>query len=119
MAHANDPDLGGCDFARFFYTTPVDLISDGLYKALAFAAYPSKNHRAVSMALLAKPLGAVAAKRSVLEVEASLRSLSSTSRVSKLRVSIRAGVRGKAQTVVVRADQALVLSRYADHAISV
>jgi hypothetical protein len=58
MAHENDPALGGCEFARFFSTTPQDLIDDGLYKALAFACYPGEHH-AVSMALLAKALGAV------------------------------------------------------------
>ena len=60
MAHENDLALGGCEFSRFFTTTPQDLINDGLYKALAFAAYPGAKHRAVSMALLAKALGAVA-----------------------------------------------------------
>jgi len=58
MAHENDPELGGCEFGRFFSTTPGDLISDGLYKPLALACYPG-DHRAASMALLAKCLGAV------------------------------------------------------------
>ena len=58
MAHENDPARGGCEFVRFFSVTPQDLISGGLYKALAFACYPGE-HRATSMALLAKALGAV------------------------------------------------------------
>ena len=57
MAHENDPALGGCEFGRFFSTTPADLIGDGLYTALALACYPGE-HRAASMALLAKCLGA-------------------------------------------------------------
>ena len=32
--------VGGCEFAKFFETTPQDLIVDGLYKALALALYP-------------------------------------------------------------------------------
>ena len=59
MAHENDMALGGCEFSRFFTTTPQDLINDGLYNALAFAAYPGATHRAASVALLAKAFGAV------------------------------------------------------------
>jgi len=62
MAHENDDKRGGCEFVRFFSTTPNDLISGGLYKALAFACYPGL-HRAVSMALLAKALGAAPQKK--------------------------------------------------------
>ena len=58
MCHENDPERGGCEFGRFFGTTPQDLIDDGLYRALAFAAYPGMEHRAASLALLAKALGA-------------------------------------------------------------
>ena len=65
MAHENDDARGGCEFALFFSTTPGDLISGGLYKALAFACYPGL-HRAVSMALLAKALGAKPLKQLTL-----------------------------------------------------
>lgn len=41
----------------FFTTTPEDLIKDGLYKDIALALMRDE-HRAVSMALLAKKLGA-------------------------------------------------------------
>lgn len=58
MLHENDPNNGGCEFARFFSTTPQDLIADGLYKALAFAYYPG-DFRPASLALVAKKLGAV------------------------------------------------------------
>ena len=57
MAHENDPERGGCEFARILYATHRDLIDDGLYKALALACYPGE-HRATSMALLAKAVGA-------------------------------------------------------------
>ena len=62
MAHENDPERGGCAFARFFSTTPPDLIQGGLYKALASACYPGE-HRAASIALLGKALGAVQLRR--------------------------------------------------------
>mgnify|MGYP007078073637 CR=1 FL=1 len=54
---AADPERGGCDFARFFRTTPADLIEDGLYKMLAVTCHPGR-YRTVSMALLTKALGA-------------------------------------------------------------
>ena len=45
MAHENDPEKGGCIFARFFETTPQELIAGldghpGLYKALATSFFP-------------------------------------------------------------------------------
>ena len=40
MLHENDEAVGGCEFSRFFETTPHDLIVDGLYKALALALFP-------------------------------------------------------------------------------
>ena len=56
MAHENDPERGGCEFSRFFRTTPEDLINGGLYKALALEFYPGPNHRPVSMAQVAMAL---------------------------------------------------------------
>jgi hypothetical protein len=50
MLHENDMANGGCEFARFFETTPRDLISGGLYMALAVALYPGP-FRPVSIAL--------------------------------------------------------------------
>ena len=35
MVHECDPDKNGCPFAQFFRTTPDDLISSGLYGAIA------------------------------------------------------------------------------------
>ena len=59
MLHENDMANGGCEFGRFFSTTPNDLIQDGLYKALAYAYYPGP-FRPVSLYLLAHALGAQA-----------------------------------------------------------
>jgi hypothetical protein len=57
MVHENDMENGGCEFARFFSTTPQDIIAGGLYKALALAYYPG-IFRPVSLTLIAKRLGA-------------------------------------------------------------
>merc|ERR1719424_843232 len=57
MMHENDMLAGGCEFARFFVTTPQDLISSGLYTALAYAWYPDP-FRQVSVALVALAFGA-------------------------------------------------------------
>jgi hypothetical protein len=72
MLHENDMDNGGCEFSRFFATTPLDLIADGLYKALALAYYPG-HFRPVSIALIAKKLGAVNHRswRSTLQLSSS------------------------------------------------
>ena len=58
LLHENDMEDGGCEFGRFFSTTPQDLIAGGLYKALALAYYPGPFRR-VSLTLVAKKLGAV------------------------------------------------------------
>ena len=78
MLHENDMTNGGCEFARFFSTTPQDLIADGLYKALALAYYPG-HFRPVSIALVAKKLGA-ASSRQGLRAWRSSRSLGSSKR---------------------------------------
>mmetsp|Transcript_24637 Transcript_24637/g.73145 ORF Transcript_24637/g.73145 Transcript_24637/m.73145 type:complete len:227 (+) Transcript_24637:2394-3074(+) len=57
MAHENDPDRDGCAFARFFETTPQELVASGIYRDLAIACFPGL-HRQVSLSLLAKVLGA-------------------------------------------------------------
>jgi len=57
MLHENDEENGGCEFGRFFATTPQDLIAGGLYKALALAFYPGP-FMPVSVALVATALGA-------------------------------------------------------------
>ena len=57
MAHENHAARGGCIFGHFFEVTPRDLIADGLYHDLAVGCH-SGPHRQVSLALLAKALGA-------------------------------------------------------------
>ena len=52
MAHENDPDLGGCLFAKFFETTPQELIEGGLYSDLARSCF-SGVHREVPPPALA------------------------------------------------------------------
>ena len=49
MAHENDPDLGGCLFAKFFETTPQELIAGGLYQDLAVACFAGIHREAAEM----------------------------------------------------------------------
>ena len=65
MLHECDPARGGCTFAKFFTTTPDDLLAEGLYSQLAIALQPGA-HREVSLALCAKSFGAVETGRSYL-----------------------------------------------------
>ena len=55
---------------RFFETTPSDLIRDGLYKDLALALMCGR-HRDVSIALLAKKLGATKFNKMSLAISSS------------------------------------------------
>lgn len=57
MVHECDADKNGCPCAHFFRTTPTDLVSDGLYGMIA-TAFHKEPHRQVSMASMAKVLGA-------------------------------------------------------------
>lgn len=61
MAHENDPERNGCEFAQMFQTTPQDLIDDGLYKSIAIALH-EMPHREVSLALVAQACGAKPSK---------------------------------------------------------
>ena len=67
LAHENHRARGGCEFSKFFQTTPQDLIDDGLYKALAFALYPGEEHRMVGKAQIANALGAVSRDSALFE----------------------------------------------------
>jgi hypothetical protein len=58
MIHENDSSRDGCEFSRFFQTTPNDLIKSGLYSALAISFVDGDAHRTVSKKLFAKSLGA-------------------------------------------------------------
>ena len=57
MLHENGLERGGCHFARFFQTTPGDLIDDGIYSEIALALYDGV-HREVSLRRVAEKLGA-------------------------------------------------------------
>ena len=46
IAHENDPDLGGCQFSRFFEVTPQELIAGGLYRDLAKSCFPGRHRKA-------------------------------------------------------------------------
>jgi len=57
MLHENDPERGGCTFARFFLTTPGDLIDDGLFDQLAVPMH-ANDYRQVSLLMAAQAIGA-------------------------------------------------------------
>ena len=57
MAHETRPQRGGCQFSRFFETTPQVLVAGGLYTELAIACIGGA-HRDISLRLLAMALGA-------------------------------------------------------------
>lgn len=104
LAHEKDLERGGCEFSLFKQTTPQDLINDRLYDALAFAAYPGTTHRAVSLALLARGLGAVpqrnrSAANANLSAETSPATLHASKAWLRLRnvVYLRARIRSAAQ----------------------
>jgi len=68
LVHECDSERGGCQFSKFFETTPPELIADGLYsKKIAVACHPAQ-HRAISLGLMAKELGAVPKKFNFVEV---------------------------------------------------
>ena len=54
MAHENDPDRDGCAFARFFETTPQELVASGIYRDLAIACFPGL-HRQERVPRLSQP----------------------------------------------------------------
>ena len=58
LVHECDPTRGGCEFGSFFQTTPQDLIAGGIYARIAIA-FHTGQHRAVSLCLLAREVGAV------------------------------------------------------------
>ena len=58
MAHENDPDKGGCTFDSILKATPRSLVEDNLYGPLAIAMHSGKDHREVSIQLLAVGFGA-------------------------------------------------------------
>jgi len=75
LVHENENGRGGCLFEKFFETTPQELIGSGIYKKIAVACHPGP-HRPVSLALIAKELGAVPKKSKVMAAISSSRSSS-------------------------------------------
>ena len=55
ISHEHHTKRGGCEFDRFFATTPPDLIAIGLYKKLAIACYEADEDRRGSMAMVRTP----------------------------------------------------------------
>lgn len=55
LTHENDPEAGGCVFARFFETTPQELIQSGLFDNLAIPCFPGLHHTAPLPARLPRP----------------------------------------------------------------
>jgi hypothetical protein len=56
MVHETDEFNDGCEFENFFRSTPEDLVSDGLYSAIATALH-REPHRQVSFVLISKVFG--------------------------------------------------------------
>ena len=98
MLHENDMANGGCEFARFFSTTPQDLIADGLYKALALAYYPG-HFRPVSIALVAKKLGAAAYRQGLRAWRSSLNLSSSKRNLEVAHVAVPLGMASLSSTI--------------------
>ena len=68
LVHSSEGEEGGCAFDHFFSTTPSDLVAAGLYSeriAIAWLRCPGYNQ--VSIALIAKALGARSRKLSIQE----------------------------------------------------
>jgi len=58
LAHENDPARDGCDFNRFFVTTPPELINSGLYSKLAIPCH-KEPYRQISLSMVAKAIGCI------------------------------------------------------------
>ena len=88
MLHENDMANGGCEFSRFFETTPSELVHNGLYDALALAYYPG-HCRQTSLYLVAKALGAKPLRASKFNLERSSSSTEAAKVVCVQRLSRR------------------------------
>ena len=68
LVHTSEGEEGGCAFDRFFTTTPSDLVASGLYsERIAISWLRRPGHNDVSIALIAKALGARSRQTTVLE----------------------------------------------------
>ena len=81
LVHENDAALDGCPFFRVLQKTPHELIADGLYNKIAVACHPGP-HCAVSLAMLAKSLGAIQRKSGLGRLRSSPSETTSTRRSS-------------------------------------
>ena len=89
MVHECDPDKNGCPFAQFFRTTPEDLISGGLYGAIA-NAFHQEPHRQISLASLAVSFGAVESKSTLAGKLLRRESTGSLAQVAEVHVAVTA-----------------------------
>ena len=56
LLHECDPQHGSCDFDRFFFSTPEDIIAMGIFNPLAIPLHPSKHALDVAAMLTLKEL---------------------------------------------------------------
>ena len=95
LVHEVDHERGGCAFEHLFQTTPEDLVSGGLYTKVALACQAAPL-RDVSLALVAKAIGAVPApsnlKRMVSTSRAALESSTSSQQFSSASPSASKGL---------------------------
>ena len=87
LVHQEDPERDGCPFDHLYHSTPEDLINRGLYKKAAITCQPEPL-RSVSLALIAKAMGAVPVQTRLAEL-----ALSPSKVVKHARKSITAGAR--------------------------
>ena len=95
LVHEVDSERGGCTFEYLFQITPEHLVSGGLYKKIAIACQAAPL-RDVSLALVAKAIGAVPApsnlKRMVSTSRAALESSTSSQQFSSASPSASKGL---------------------------
>ena len=87
LVHEEDPERDGCPFDHLYHSTPEYLINRGLYKKAAITCQPEPL-RSVSLALIAKAMGAVPVQTRLAEL-----ALSPSKVVKHARKSITAGAR--------------------------
>lgn len=104
MCHENDAARDGCNFARFFATTPEDLIAAGLYSALAIPLMEGEDHRRVSIKLCAKAMGAIAVRRRTSASESYQARLQESARKIS-RLSVRVSHRSSRALALPRSSQ--------------
>ena len=81
LVHETEAALDGCPFFRVLQKTPHELIADGLFNKIAVACHPGP-HCAVSLAMLAKSLGAIQRKSGLGRLRSSPSEKTSTRRSS-------------------------------------